>query len=151
MIIAYPRTMADRDGDGYIDVSEFCSAMTAIRQAKLQQQQTSSLQWPGRGGSRGGGLMELQSLPLDPSQQISKSLAFPSLNEETPGPARMQVGGAGRGVPNEGWAMTPTEKRRYVLQFGTHDRTKSGFLAGSEVKPILKQSGLEQALLAKIW
>ena len=51
-----PRTMADRDGDGYINVSEFCSAMSVIRQTKLQLQQTSSLQWPSRGGGGGGGV-----------------------------------------------------------------------------------------------
>ena len=40
--------MADRDGDGFINVSEFCSAVSSIRQAKLQQQQTTSLQRPSR-------------------------------------------------------------------------------------------------------
>ena len=40
----------DRDGDGQINVSEFCSAMSMIRQAKVQQQQT--LNWPA--GSTGG-------------------------------------------------------------------------------------------------
>ena len=42
----------DQDGDGQINVSEFCSAMSMIRQAKVQQQQTMSLNWPA--GSTGG-------------------------------------------------------------------------------------------------
>ena len=101
----------------------------------------------------------LQATPsLDSSQQISKSLTFPALSEQMAMPLIAQSpqgGGVGRGVSlstvKEGWAINPIDRRRYVMQFGTHDRAKSGYLLGSQVKPVLAQSGLEQSVLAKIW
>ena len=90
------------------------------------------------------GLQPLQSLPLD------GSLSKPLIAQSSP-----TVGGVGLGVSlstvNEGWGMTAAERHRYGLQFGTQDRTRAGFLTGSEVKPVLNQSGLELAVLAKIW
>lgn len=96
----------------------------------------------------------MQSQPLDPSQQISKSLTFPSLKEPT-SPMVTQslqsVGIVGKGVTSEGWKISPAEKRRYVTQFGTYDRMKTGYLPGVDIKPVLNQSGLDQTILAKIW
>ena len=101
----------------------------------------------------------LQMTPsLDSSQQISKSLTFPSFSEQPAMPLIAQSpqgGGVGRGVSlsavKEGWAINPIDKRRYVMEFGTQDRAKSGYLLGSQVKPVLDQSGLEKSVLAKIW
>jgi hypothetical protein len=66
-----------------------------------------------------------------------------------------QVGGVGRGVSlttvNEGWGMTPAERRRYGLQFGTHDLKRTGFLTANEARQVLNQTGLGHSVLAKIW
>ena len=65
------------------------------------------------------------------------------------------MGGVGRGVSlstvSAGWAMNALEKRRYVMEFNTYDRVKTGFLSGAEVRPILSKSGLDQSVLAQIW
>ena len=95
---------------------------------------------------------------MDTSQQISKSLTFPSFKEQPSVPSTVQspqVGGVGRGVSlsavSEGWSMNATEKRNYMMQFNMHDTMKRGFLSGAEVKPVLNWSGLEQSILARIW
>ena len=88
---------------------------------------------------------------LKPIQSLDPSLAqsMPMIAQSP------QVGGVGMGTSfsavSEGWGITPADRRRYGQQFVTQDRTKSGYLTGTEVKPVLNQSGLEQAVLAKIW
>ena len=92
---------------------------------------------------------------LKPMQSLD-----PSLSQSVPMIAQspQQVGGGGRSgvsvgmvTTTEGWGMSPAERCRYGQQFGSLDRGNTGYLVGTEVKPVLHQSGLEQALLAKIW
>jgi len=46
----------------------------------------------------------------------------------------MGTGGIGRSVSlnvvAEGWIMKPQDKRKYLMEFNTHDRIRSGYLAG---------------------
>ena len=67
----------------------------------------------------------------------------------------MEQKGVGLGVSlaaiSEGWAMKSQDKRKYIMQFNTHDRNHTGFLSGTEVRPLLTKSDLDKAILAKIW
>lgn len=70
-------------------------------------------------------------------------------------PSSHVAGGVGLTVSlaavSEGWSMSPTERRRYILMFNTLDKKKTGFIGGTEARNELLKTHLEYGLLAKIW
>ena len=38
--------------------------------------------------------------------------------------------GVSLGVVREGWGMSEEERRRYLMQFNSHDATRSGYISG---------------------
>ena len=67
----------------------------------------------------------------------------------------MEQKGVGRSVSlaaiSEGWAMKHQDKRKYIMQFNTHDRNHTGYLSGADVRPLLTKSDLDKSVLARIW
>lgn len=49
------------------------------------------------------------------------------------------------------WAVKGPAKLKYTQLFNTTDRSRSGFLTGTQARNILVQSKLPQAILAQIW
>jgi intersectin len=49
------------------------------------------------------------------------------------------------------WAIPQTSKLRYKQMFNTTDKTRTGFLTGTQARGILVQTNVPQAVLAKIW
>ena len=49
------------------------------------------------------------------------------------------------------WAVQASAKKKYNQLFNAHDRLRSGFLTGAQVRAILLQSNLSQQQLAQIW
>nr|XP_006811485.1 PREDICTED: intersectin-2-like [Saccoglossus kowalevskii] len=49
------------------------------------------------------------------------------------------------------WSVPQSSKLKYNQLFNTHDRLRSGYLAGMPARSILVQSGLSQPILAQIW
>ena len=49
------------------------------------------------------------------------------------------------------WAIPEHTKAKYTATFQATDRGRTGFLAGVQARNILLQSGLPQAILAKVW
>uniref|UniRef100_UPI00358EAA9D epidermal growth factor receptor substrate 15-like 1 isoform X2 n=1 Tax=Myxine glutinosa TaxID=7769 RepID=UPI00358EAA9D len=54
-------------------------------------------------------------------------------------------------LQSTGWVVQPVEKAKYDKIFTRLDEDKDNLVSGHEVKPIFMQSGLEPALLARIW
>ncbi|XP_032583301.1 intersectin-1 isoform X4 [Drosophila sechellia] len=53
---------------------------------------------------------------------------------------------------NQGeWAVQAAQKRKYTQVFNANDRTRSGYLTGSQARGVLVQSKLPQVTLAQIW
>ncbi|KRJ98826.1 uncharacterized protein Dyak_GE13003, isoform D [Drosophila yakuba] len=53
---------------------------------------------------------------------------------------------------NQGeWAVQAGQKRKYTQVFNANDRTRSGYLTGSQARGVLVQSKLPQVTLAQIW
>ena len=71
----------------------------------------------------------MQSLSLDPAQQISKSLSFPSLKDQTTLPQSPQhVGGAEKGVSATPTGSTPSSEPVKTLE----DKMRENFDAGRQ-------------------
>lgn len=53
--------------------------------------------------------------------------------------------------PTVQWVVNAMDKAKYDAIFKTVDQDLDGFVTGADVKDILLQSGLPQAVLAHIW
>ena len=99
--------------------------------------------------SAGGSAFGSLTSSLAPMQPLSP--AFQSKHT----PSSKGPGGVGLAVSlttvSDGWSMSATERRRYILVFNTLDRKKTGFIGGTEARNELLKTHLEYGLLAKIW
>lgn len=73
----------------------------------------------------------------------------------TPSPSMTVSGGVGRNVSLSSltptWAMTPMDRRRYIMMFNTNDKDKTGYISGDVVRTILSKYNLEKDTLRRIW
>lgn len=101
------------------------------------------------GTASGGSAFGSLSSSLTPMQPLPP--AFQSKHT----PSSKGPGGVGLAVSlttvSEGWSMSATERRRYILVFNTLDRKKTGFIGGTEARSELLKTHLDYGLLAKIW
>ncbi|GFR97773.1 epidermal growth factor receptor substrate 15-like 1 [Elysia marginata] len=149
--------MSDIDKDGYLDRDEFAVAMHLVYQAREGNEIPSFLR-PGlvppskRTGGGLGGVPPL-STPL-----AGLPGAVPGLGRSTPTQGLSQ--GLPQGLPQGlgkvnsaqvPWVVTPSEKANSDAMFATVDTDHDGLVTGAEIRGIMVQSGLPNAVLAHIW
>lgn len=81
--------------------------------------------------------------PTPPSGTQSRNM---SISEKAPS---IESPGSASGAIE--WAVKGPSKLKYTQLFNTTDRTRSGFLTGTQARGLMLQSKLPQATLAQIW
>lgn len=138
------RNMVDSDRDGKINKAQFCNAMSLIRQAQSDGSSSKSLShsWStppsgmgfGKPPSPGAGFNTTSSLGAGFGTTSSLGAGFNTTSSLGAGFGTTPSSGVGFGVSlstiSEGWGMKVQDKRKYVMQFNTMDKMKTGYLAG---------------------
>jgi Ca2+-binding EF-hand superfamily protein len=172
--LAHVWRLADLDGDGHMTMEEFSIAMHLI-QCRLQGVELPQSLPPGLRVGSAGALKPVVGAPA--SAAINFSVSHPGMQMYNTGSsvtlpnARNQSGlGTGKSVSSlnrsesihtDGkavqsnldvpWAVPASSKKKYNQLFNAHDRLRSGYLTGAQVRTILLQSNLSQQQLAQIW
>lgn len=134
--------LADMDKDGSLDRHEFIVAMhlvyKALEKYAIPNVLPPELMPPGKRKDSipAGPVIPVTAVPVAP---VGAPLMQPA---EPPKPVP---------VPQVPWVVSPEERTRYETLFIQSDVDKDGFVSGMEIKDVFLQSGVSQAILARIW
>ncbi|XP_039277256.1 epidermal growth factor receptor substrate 15-like 1 isoform X3 [Nilaparvata lugens] len=136
--------LADMDKDGSLDRHEFIVAMhlvyKALEKYAIPNVLPPELMPPGKrkDSIASGPVIPVTPVPVAP---IGVPLMQPA---EPPKPVPIPI-------PQITWVVSPEERTRYETLFIQSDVDKDGFVSGMEIKDVFLQSGVSQAILARIW
>lgn len=154
--------LADREGSGGLDMTEFIVAMhliTSYRSKAMTALPTvlpaalydaaSRRPLPGR---HGGGISPVQTAAAMPrqfsgagSQRASSPLVRPPYGTPPPPAQVAQTTG------QDAWLVTPQEKAKYDIFFNQLDTARIGFISGEQAVAFFGNSRLPEDTLASIW
>lgn len=166
-ILAHIWALADRDADGKMDANEFAIAMHLI-ELKIKgfdipktlppsMGMPAATIIPGMPAFRPPVALAGAAVPIVPPAPMANMAAGfvrPASPVEKPRTVSVSSQDSPTGMPPPPlieWAVPQQAKLKFTQLFNSHDRTRTGFLTGAQIKNLLVGTGLSQPVLAQIW